>query len=77
MRVTFDPAKDAANLEKHGISLLDAMGFEWDTALVWSDTRQDYGEPRMVALGYIGLRIMCLCSWTAHQRNRPSAASSV
>lgn len=60
MRVTFDPAKDAANLEKHGISLLDAMGFEWDTALVWSVTRQDYGEPRMVALGYIGLRIMCL-----------------
>ncbi len=42
MRVTFDPAKDAANLEKHGISLLDAMGFEWDTALVWPDTRQDY-----------------------------------
>ena len=58
MNVTFDPAKDAANLAKHGFSLLDAMGFEWETAVVWPDTRRDYGEPRMVALGYIGLRIM-------------------
>ncbi len=60
MRVTFDPAKDAANLAKHGISLNEAVGFEWGTAVVWPDTRRDYGEPRMVALGYIGLRIMAL-----------------
>ena len=60
MNVTFDPAKDAANLAKHGFSLLDAVGFEWETAVVWPDTRRDYGEPRMVALGYIGLRIMAL-----------------
>ena len=26
--------------------------------MVWPDTRRDYGEPRMAALGYIGLRIM-------------------
>lgn len=60
MRVTFDPAKDAANLAKYGISLNEAVGFEWGTAVVWPDTRRDYGEPRMVALGYIGLRIMAL-----------------
>ena len=58
MNVTFDPAKDAVNLAKHGFSLLDAVGFEWETAVVWPDTRRDYGEPRMAALGYIGLRIM-------------------
>ena len=58
MNVTFDPAKDAVNLAKHGFSLLDALGFEWETAVAWPDTRRDYGEPRMVALGYIGLRIM-------------------
>ena len=60
MNVTFDPAKDAVNLAKHGFSLLDAVGFEWETAVVWPDTRRDYGEPRMVALGYIGLRIMSM-----------------
>ena len=60
MNVTFDPAKDAANLAKHGVSLTEAAGFEWGTAVVWPDTRRDYGEARMVALGYLGLRIMAL-----------------
>ncbi len=60
MNVTFDPAKDASNLAKHGFSLLDAVGFEWETAVVWADTRRDYHEARMVALGYIGLRIVAL-----------------
>ena len=60
MNVTFDPAKDAAYMAKHGVSLTEAAGFEWGTAVVWPDTRRDYGEARMVALGYIGLRIMAL-----------------
>lgn len=58
MHLTFDPAKDAANQAKHGFSLLDAASLEWDSAVVWPDQRRDYDEPRMVALGYIGLRIM-------------------
>ena len=58
MNVTSEPVKEASNLAKHGFSLLDAKGFEWDTAVVWPDTRHDYGEARTVALGYIGLRIM-------------------
>ena len=60
MNVTFDPAKDAANVAKHGVSLTEAAGFEWGSAVVWPDTRRDYGEARMVALGYIGLRIIAL-----------------
>ena len=60
MNVTFDPAKDDSNLQKHGVSLQDASGFEWGTAVLWPDTRRDYEETRMVALGYIGLRIMAV-----------------
>ena len=60
MNVTFDPAKDAANLAKHGFSLLDAVGFEWEAAVVWPDKRREYDEARKVALGYIGLRIMAV-----------------
>ena len=60
MNVTFDPAKDAANLAKHGFSLLDALGFEWEAAVVWLDKRHEYDEARMVALGSIGLRIMAV-----------------
>ena len=58
--MTFDPAKDTANQAKHVVSLLDAASFEWDTAVVWPDQRHDYDEQRMVALGYIGLRVMAV-----------------
>jgi len=60
MNVTFDPSKDAVNMAKHGLSLSEATNFEWETAVVWPDQRQDYGEARMAAPGYIGLRIMAV-----------------
>jgi hypothetical protein len=46
----FDPAKEAGNLAKHGLSLATAADLDWDAALVWLDERVDYGEPRQVAL---------------------------
>lgn len=49
-RIIFDPAKDAANLKKHGLSLAAAGRLEWDTALTWPDARKDYGEHRLSAL---------------------------
>lgn len=58
MDVTFDPAKDAANIEKHGVSLSEAASFEWDGAVVTPDDRRNYGEARMSGLGYVGLRLM-------------------
>nr|WP_109842497.1 BrnT family toxin [Bordetella pseudohinzii] len=59
MVITFDPAKDSSNQRKHGVSLADAGAFEWDDAVVREDTRREYGERRMVALGYIGVRLYC------------------
>jgi uncharacterized protein len=50
MRIEFDPVKDASNQEKHGVSLALAAELEWDAALVWVDTRYEYGELRMIAL---------------------------
>ena len=50
MRIEFDPAKDASNQEKHGLSLALASGLDWDEALVWVDDRYEYGELRMIAL---------------------------
>jgi len=35
-------------------------GFEWQTALVRSDIRFDYPEPRLAALGAIGDRLYFL-----------------
>ena len=57
MEITFDSAKNSANIAKHGVSLADAAEFEWDTAVVRPDRRREYGERRMAAIGYIGLRL--------------------
>jgi hypothetical protein len=57
MEITFDLAKDASNIAKHGISLADAADIEWDTLYVVPDTRHTYGEDRMVGVAYIGLRL--------------------
>ena len=57
MEITFDPAKDAANIIKHGVSLALAVEFDWETANIRQDERHDYGEARMAGIGYIGLRL--------------------
>lgn len=50
MKIEFDPAKDAANLTKHGVSLSMAGELNWEAALVWVDDRFEYKETRMIAL---------------------------
>ena len=50
MRIGFDPAKDAANQAKHGVSLSEAGELDWEAALVWVDERFEYSETRMIAL---------------------------
>ena len=50
MKIEFDPKKNAANLEKHGVSLALAEELDWDAALVWVDDRFQYSELRMIAL---------------------------
>lgn len=57
MRYTFDPAKQAGNVAKHGVWFSDAEGFEWETALVEVDSRRNYGESRLCATGLIGDRV--------------------
>jgi uncharacterized DUF497 family protein len=60
MIITFDTAKDLSNQRKHGVSLAAAEWFEWDEALVREDMRREYGERRMIALGYIDVRLYCM-----------------
>ncbi len=57
--ITFDPAKNKANLAKHGVSLADAELVDWEDALIWQDGRRDYGEIRLVSLVPIGDRLYC------------------
>jgi uncharacterized DUF497 family protein len=52
----WDVRKAASNLEKHGVSFEAVRRFDWASAIEAEDTRYDYGETRMQALGRIGDR---------------------
>ncbi|CAH2784862.1 MAG: hypothetical protein CBARDMAM_1874 [uncultured Caballeronia sp.] len=49
--------KDAANLQKHGVSLADAVHLDWSNLLITTDTRRDYGEDQYQSFGVIGGRL--------------------
>ncbi len=60
MEIEFNSAKDATNREKHGVSLAAAADMDFDAALVLTDERRDYGEPRFRAIGPIKDRLHVL-----------------
>jgi len=57
MLITFDPAKDARNREKHGISLVEAEHLDWETVKSFHDRRRAYGEDRQVGYGFLKGRL--------------------
>jgi len=60
MKLTFDPAKDSTNFEKHGLSLAETKLLDWTDALSWIDSRKDYGEVRCVSLVPMKNRLYCV-----------------
>lgn len=53
MDTEFDPAKNAANIANHGLSLASFAGWDCEPYVI-EDDRYDYGEARFIALGRIG-----------------------
>ena len=52
MRFTFDPAKDAANIEKHGLSLTDApLVFNAPDKLTLESSKAS--EPRLIDIALV------------------------
>lgn len=58
MQIEFDPAKDKANIAKHGVSLSRAADFE--IVAVLEDDRHEYGETRYRAWGLLDGHYHCL-----------------
>ena len=52
-----DPEKERRNLAERGLSMDLAEKLNWTTALIWEDTRKDYGEPRYCVLEFIEERL--------------------
>ena len=65
----FDPAKEAINLSKHGISL--ARWVDLDIKVTFADDRYDYGEIRYRAYGFIDGVAYCLTFTNRNERVRP------
>jgi len=57
MKFVFDPAKDAINRAKHGVSLALAEVMFAGRCLVMEDDRFEYGELREIAFGLINDRL--------------------
>ena len=60
MNITFDPAKNARNVEERGLLFERVAEFDFESAIFVEDTRRDYGERRWRALGLVGGRVHAL-----------------
>lgn len=61
MKITFDPKKNQKNIEERGLSFEHIADFDFESAMVWEDTRKEYPERRIAALGNLNGRIHFLC----------------
>ena len=61
VRIHFDPVKNERNLRDRGLSFERATEFDFATALVGVDDRNEYGEVRYVAIGMLAERLHVLC----------------
>ena len=61
MKFEFDPAKSRKNTTGRGLPFELAEAFEWETAVYYEDSRCDYGETRIVALGFLEQRLHVIC----------------
>jgi uncharacterized DUF497 family protein len=61
MDISSDSVKNARNILKRGLSFERAADFDFDGAVFATDTRREYGEERIVAVGYLDGRLHVLC----------------
>lgn len=61
MRIEFDPRKDARNEAEKQLPFERAADFGWHDVVVIPGDRNDYPEPRFVAVGYLDTRLHVLC----------------
>lgn len=61
MRIEFDPRKNARNEAERQLPFERAADFGWHDAIVIPDDRNDYLEPRFVAVGHLDTRLHILC----------------
>lgn len=61
MNIDFDPIKNERNIKERHLSFERAAEVDFNTALVFPDSRWAYGETRYIALCYLDGRLHVLC----------------
>ncbi len=67
----FDPAKDEANIAKHGVSLTLAFEMDPDLMITFEDGRFAYSEDRWISIGPIEDDLFVLAHTYRCDRIRP------
>jgi len=70
MAFDWDPEKDAANREKHGIAFDEARHIFDGPVLTRADDRQDYGEQRFISPGHDEVGSLRPKGWRAAHASR-------
>ncbi len=60
MRFTWDEAKRQANLTKHGLDFADAEQVFAGPMAVFEDTREAYGEQRLIGIGMLSAVVVLI-----------------
>ncbi len=61
MKIEFDRIKSSQNVIKRGLPFDFAAKLDWHRAVIWVDTRRDYGEQRWSALVPMRKRLYFVC----------------
>jgi uncharacterized protein len=61
VNIEFDDAKSRRNASERGLPFERAAEFEWESAIYEEDVRKEYGERRIVAIGFLEERLHVLC----------------
>ena len=73
MAFDWDPYKNAANIERHGIDFEDARRI-FEGPVVEARSRREYSEVRMIAIGLLNDReIVVVYTWRGDKRRLISA----
>jgi uncharacterized protein len=69
MAITYDPVKRDRTLAERGLDFEDAAVVVDGPVFTFEDVRQDYGECRIVTVGFLAGR-MTIIFWTPRGRDR-------
>ena len=60
VKLDWDEVKRQQTLALRELDFADVERFDWDNAIFHEDQRLDYGEPRIVAFGFIEAVFVCV-----------------